>query len=243
MQPKARGGSGLSKVVGVLGGMGPEATADFFVKLIRRTPATEDAGHLRVIIDSNPQIPDRTAAVEGHGTSPVPQLVATAKNLVRAGADLLVVPCITAHAFLDDVRTDVDVPVLDAMTLTARHVGDDFAPEDELAILASTGTLKTALFQKAMPDRTFILPTDEEQERIVMDAIYGPAGVKTVGVDAGTLERMQDYVAELADRGAAGVIAGCTEFSVLFADTGLPVPLVDPMWLLAKEAVRLALKT
>ncbi|HUW58136.1 MAG TPA: aspartate/glutamate racemase family protein, partial [Planctomycetota bacterium] len=65
-------------------------------------------------------------------------------------------------------------------------------------------------------------------------------GVKTVGVDAGTLERMQDYVAQLAARGAAGVIAGCTEFSVLFAHAELPVPLIDPMWLLAEEAVRLA---
>ena len=230
----------MAKVIGVLGGMGPEATADFFVKLIRRTPAKKDAGHLRVIIDSNPQIPDRTEAVEGRGPSPVPQLIATAKNLVRAGADLIAIPCITAHAFLDDLRASVEVPVLDAMALIGKHIDGRLAAEDRLALLASTGTLKMRLFRRAMPDREFILPTDDEQERIVMDAIYGPAGVKTVGVDAGTLERMQDYVAQLAARRAAGVIAGCTEFSVLFAHAELPVPLIDPMWLLAEEAVRLA---
>ena len=230
----------MAKVIGVLGGMGPEATADFFVKLIRRTPAKSDSEHLRVIIDSNPQIPDRTEAVEGRGPSPVPQLIATAKNLVRAGADLIAIPCITAHAFLDDLRASVEVPVLDAMALIGKHIDGRLAAEDRLALLASTGTLKMRLFRRAMPDREFILPTDDEQERIVMDAIYGPAGVKTVGVDAGTLERMQDYVAQLAARRAAGVIAGCTEFSVLFAHAELPVPLIDPMWLLAEEAVRLA---
>ena len=230
----------MAKVIGVLGGMGPEATADFFVKLIRRTPAKSDSEHLRVIIDSNPQIPDRTEAVEGRGPSPVPQLIATAKNLVRAGADLIAIPCITAHAFLDDLRASVEVPVLDAMALIGKHVDGRLAAEDRLALLASTGTLKMRLFRRAMPGRKFLLPTDDEQERIVMDAIYGPAGVKTVGVDAGTLERMQDYVAQLAARGAAGVIAGCTEFSVLFAHAELPVPLIDPMWLLAEEAVRLA---
>jgi len=233
----------LAKVIGVLGGMGPEATADFFVKLIRRTPAKSDSEHLRVIIDSNPQIPDRTEAVEGRGPSPVPQLIATAKNLVRAGADLIAIPCITAHAFLDDLRASVEVPVLDAMALIGKHIDGRLAAEDRLALLASTGTLKMRLFRRAMPDREFILPTDDEQERIVMDAIYGPAGVKTVGVDAGTLERMQDYVAQLAARRAAGVIAGCTEFSVLFAHAELPVPLIDPMWLLAEEAVRLARET
>ena len=230
----------MAKTVGVLGGMGPEAAADFFLKLIRRTPAKKDSKHLRVIIDSNPQIPDRTEAVTGSGPSPLPELVATAKNLVKAGAELVAVPCITAHYFLDDLRAAIDVPVLDAIVLTVRHVSENFAPEDRLAILSSTGTLKMELFQRAMPEREFVLPTDEEQERIVMDAIYGPSGVKTVGVDAETLARMQDYVAELAGRAAAGVIAGCTEFSVLFADAGLPVPLVDPMWLLAEEAVRMA---
>ena len=96
------------------------------------------------------------------------------------------------------------------------------------------------LFQRAMPRRTFVLPTADEQECVVMAAVYGPAGVKTVGVDADTLKGMREYVAELAERGALGVIAGCTEFSVLFADAPLPIALVDPMWLLAEEAVRMA---
>jgi len=230
----------LPKTIGVLGGMGPEATADFFIKLIRRTPARADGEHLHVVIDSNPRIPDRTAFITGKGESPVGELVRTAKNLVGAGADFVTIPCITAHHFIDEVRAALDVPVLSALELTARHVNEHFAKDDALALLASAGTLEMKLFQRAMPGRTFVLPTADEQERIVMAAIYGPAGVKTVGVDANTLKRVRDYVAELAGRGASGVIAGCTEFSVLLADAKLPVPLVDPMWLLAEEAVRLA---
>ncbi|HUV38977.1 MAG TPA: aspartate/glutamate racemase family protein, partial [Planctomycetota bacterium] len=94
----------MSRVIGVLGGMGPEATADFFVKLIRLTPARCDAEHLHVVIDSNPQIPDRTAFIERKGPSPLPLLVAAARRLVDAGADLLVMPCITAHLFIDEIR-------------------------------------------------------------------------------------------------------------------------------------------
>ncbi|MGB4554610.1 MAG: amino acid racemase, partial [bacterium] len=85
------------KVIGILGGMGPEATADLFLKIIRATPAEKDQDHLRVIIDNNPQIPDRTAAIFSQGDDPLPLLVETAKNLARAGADFIVIPCNTAH--------------------------------------------------------------------------------------------------------------------------------------------------
>ena len=227
----------MPKVIGVLGGMGPEATADFFVKLIRSTPAKRDADHLRVIIDSNPRIPDRTEAIAGEGPSPVPALVATARNLVRAGAELLAIPCITAHHFIDEVAAAADVPVLDALKLTARRVRETFASGDRLAILASTGTLQTKLFERAMPGRTFVIPSVDEQRDVVMAAVYGPAGVKTVGATPDTAERMRAYVAELAGRGARGVILGCTEFSVLFNGVELPLPVIDPMWLLAEEAV------
>lgn len=226
--------------LGILGGMGPETTADFFIKIIRRTPAKKDAEHLRVIIDSNPRIPDRTAFIRGEGPSPVPLLCETARNLVRAGTRLIAVPCITAHAFLAEIRDAVDVPVLSAIELTARHIEGKLAEDDPVAIISSTGTLRMGIFQAAMPARRFVLPTDDEQERVVMDAVYGPAGVKTVGPRREALQRMRAFVEELTDRGAKAVILGCTEFSVLFAEASRRPPLIDPMWLLADEAVRLS---
>jgi len=230
----------LSKTIGVLGGMGPEATADFFVKLIRRTPARTDAEHVRVLIDSNPGVPDRTAFILGVGPNPVDELVTTARNLVKAGADFLAIPCITAHHFIDEIRDGVKVPVLDAVALTAEHVKDRFEPSDAIAILASAGTLRMRLFQNAMADRPFVLPTKVEQERIVTGAIYGPRGVKAVGPHPETRKQVQRYIAQLAGRGAGAVIAGCTEFSVLLTDVELDAPLVDPMALLAEQAVRKA---
>lgn len=86
------------RTVGVLGGMGPLATADFYTKFVRLTPARTDQEHPRVFIDSNPKIPDRTAGLFGQGPDPAPALVATAQGLVRAGADVIVIPCNSAHA-------------------------------------------------------------------------------------------------------------------------------------------------
>ena len=135
---------------------------------------------------------------------------------------------------------EMGVPVLSALEVTARHVDETYDPDDALALLASTGTLRARLFERAMPGRTFVKPTDVEQADVVMRAVYGPDGVKTVGVDAGMRERMGTYGAELAGRGARAVVAGCTEFSVLFAGVALELTLVDPMTLLAEEAVRTA---
>src|SRR2546428_7813554 len=97
-RPGPAPGDHADKVVGVLGGMGPLATADFYAKLVRLTPARTDQDHLRVIIDSNPQVPDRTRGLRGEGPDPTPALVATARGLERAGADLIAIPCNSAHA-------------------------------------------------------------------------------------------------------------------------------------------------
>ena len=97
--------SGGEKTIGVLGGMGHLATVDFYAKLVRLTPAHADRDHLRVIIDSNPKIPDRTAGLTGEGPDPTPALVATARGLERAGADLIAIPCNSAHAYLPAIRS------------------------------------------------------------------------------------------------------------------------------------------
>lgn len=92
------------KVIGILGGMGPEATLDCFAKIIQNTPAKKDQEHLRIIIDSNPKVPDRTAAIIGNGESPVPLLVEGCRSLQRAKADFIIIPCVSAHFFLAEVR-------------------------------------------------------------------------------------------------------------------------------------------
>ncbi|HET6780529.1 MAG TPA: amino acid racemase, partial [bacterium] len=112
------------KVIGVLGGLGPWATLDLFEKILTLTPAAKDQDHLRLIIDNNPKIPDRSPAILGTGEDPTPALVETARNLERAGADFIVIPCNTAHFFYDAVRRAVSIPVLHIMDEVAASAGD-----------------------------------------------------------------------------------------------------------------------
>src|SRR5690554_5446049 len=100
------------KVIGILGGMGPEATCEIFRKIIKFTQVKTDAEHIRVVIDSNTKIPDRTKAIFGKGISPVKEMVATAKNLQGAGADFIIIPCMTAHFFIDEVQKAIDIPII-----------------------------------------------------------------------------------------------------------------------------------
>lgn len=113
----------MSRVVGVIGGMGPAATLDFYAKLIAATPATREQDHLRVLIDSNPGVPDRNLALAGGAPSPEaapgPVLADMARGLERAGADLLVMACNTAHAFEADIRRAVAIPFVSIITETA----------------------------------------------------------------------------------------------------------------------------
>jgi aspartate racemase len=230
----------MRQILGVLGGMGPAATRDFFDKLLRATPATCDQEHLPVLIYSNPQIPDRTAAIRGEGPDPVPALVESALALVRAGATFLAVPCVTAHAFFEPLQRAVSVPILHLVEETASALAAERPSLRRVGLLATTGTLEARLFEPRFEPRGLrVLTCDPEiQREQVMAAIYGVKG-------QGTLERSRALIREAARhliaKGAEGIIAGCTEIPLILADGDLPVPVIDPTWLLAQAAVRRAL--
>ena len=95
------------RVIGVLGGMGPEATVAFYARIVACTSAARDQDHLRVIIDSNPEIPDRTAAVQGDGPSPVPMMAQSIAGLEKAGVDFVVMPCVSAHIFIEELKEKI----------------------------------------------------------------------------------------------------------------------------------------
>ena len=116
----------MEKVIGILGGMGPEATVDCFEKIIKNTPAARDQDHLRVVIDSNPKVPDRTAAIIGNGESPVPVLAAGCRALERAGADFIIIPCVSAHVFLTEIQQQSELPILSIFDAVAEAVIRDY---------------------------------------------------------------------------------------------------------------------
>lgn len=225
------------KTVGILGGMGPEATVDLFGKIVRSTPAKRDQDHLRILVDCLPQIPDRTAAILGRGESPAPMLRAAARRLESWGAELIVMPCNTAHYYHREIAGAVEVPVLHIMEETARAIITDHPRVRRVGVLASAGTLNAGLYRQALEAAglTQVQPPPEVQEE-VMTAIYG--------VKSGEYERPRRLLAAAAARlvqlGAGAVVAGCTEVPIALAAADVAVPLVDATLVLALAAVRLA---
>ncbi len=229
--------------IGIVGGMGPEATADLFLKIIRATPAKRDQDHIPVVIVSDPTVPDRTAAILGEGEDPLPVMSRSAEACIRAGADFLVMPCNTAHCFHPGLCTNIDVPVLHMMEEVTRYLREDHPEVGRVGLLATTGTVTLGLYQQSLEEGgvEVLVPSDEDQAR-VMDAIYGDKGVK-----AGYHDYARAVFAALAktlrEGGADAIIAGCTEIPLALSSEDVePALLIDPTDILARAAVARALK-
>jgi aspartate racemase len=224
------------KIVGILGGMGPEATADLFLKIIKSTPARKDQDHLRTIIDNNPQIPDRTAFILHGGEDPAPALTATARNLERAGAGFLIIPCNTAHYFHSKIQDAVGIPVLHMMNETAAWMKERGIKR--AGLLASDGTVQSRLYHTALAGQGIdVVVPGEETQRQVMAAIYGVKSGEFVESRAAAKHAAE----ELIRMGATGVIAGCTEIPLILKDGDVSMPVIDATLALALAAVREAL--
>jgi aspartate racemase len=245
---RASGGPGRSTgipsesngVVGILGGMGPAATADFYLKLVRATPATIDQEHLQVLIWSDPTIPDRTDALLTHGKDPTPALIAGARLLRQSGAGMLAVPCNTAHAFLAAVQAEVDIPIVHMIEETANYIQLLKPGVRRVGLLSTTGTQKAGLYQGWLDRKGIqvLTPRPDSQERLVMAAIRGIKGGKS-GLDVKL--QLTDAARELIDAGAQAIIGGCTEVPVGLDGRDLSVPFVDPAQILAERLVQKAL--
>ena len=225
------------KVVGILGGIGPEATAELFRRVIKATPVQIEQEHLRIIIDNNPQIPDRTLAILGKGENPLKELINTALNLEKAGAELIAIPCNTAHYYLDNLRKSVHVPIMDMVTETATYISREFPQMKKAGLLATTGTVTTQLYQNRLKPREVLIP-DPETQKELMNVIYGKRGIK-LGFTRGATQKDAIRIAQsLVNRGAQGIIAGCTELSLVLKEKDIAVPLIDPLQVLALAIVR-----
>lgn len=224
------------KVVGILGGMGPMSTADLFVRVVRGTPVATEQDHLRILIDNNPKIPDRTESLRSGDTAPVREaLCDTARNLERAGAELIGIPCNTAHAFLEAIRSSVTVPVLDMVDEAAKGARARFGEGAVIGVLATDGTLATRLYADALERRALAwAEPGPEGQAVVMDVIHA---VKVREVSAGCAERLEPVIDELSDRGAAALIAGCTEISLVLARHPPRLAWLDPIQALAAAIV------
>jgi len=224
-----------AKTVGVLGGMGPAATVEFFRRLVGATAAAVDQDHLRILIDNDPTIPDRTAGILGRGPSPAPALTAMARGLVAAGAQLLAMPCNTAHVYLPEIRGAVDVPFIDMPEETVAAVA-----ERRVGLLVTDGTISTGLFHRPCERRGIeaVVPGPDDQ-RTVMETIVG---IKAGGAPRSFEPGIAAVVERLRRAGAESVIAGCTEISLL-SPGAMPLPWHDALEILVHAVIREAYNT
>lgn len=229
----------IMKTIGIIGGMGPLATIDLYEKITMNTKAEKDQDHIHVIIDSYPQIEDRTAFILHGGKNPKDKLIESAKRLESAGADALIMPCNTAHYFAPDIEKEVNIPLIHIVKSTAEAIKNKYPKAKNIGLIATTGTLKSGVYADILKDYGYnIIELNEIIENNIMDCIYK-------GVKAGKTEEyvplFQKCVDEITDMGADVLIAGCTEIPILVPHIKAKVPVVDATYELAKASVKYAL--
>lgn len=198
--------------VGILGGMGPEATILIMQKLLAAVAASDDADHLPLIVDQNPQVPSRIRhLIEGTGEDPGPVLADMARRLVAGGAQALAMPCNTAHHYAPAIRQAVTVPFLDMVALSVDHAASLVAPGGTVGILASPAVRKVGLFDTALARRG-LAAVYAQDEAAMLAAIRQ---IKSAGVQPEARQTLLAASTDLASRGALVQLVACTEFSLI----------------------------
>lgn len=226
------------KVVGVLGGMGPEATVDFFAKVIALTAAKKEQNHLRIIIDNNPKIPDRTEAILTKDETLVPILVEAGKNLEKAGVDFIAIPCNTVHYFYDDLIKEVSVPVLHIIREVTKAIKTSLPNCKRVGLLATTGTVTSSLYQKECHKAGIeVLVPDSEGQAKIMEAILR---IKGGSSKASARKAILKEANQLLEHKAEALILGCTDIPLVIKVNDFPVPVFDSNQVLAEATVKFA---
>lgn len=223
----------LPKVLGILGGLGPMATVYFYEMLTRHTQAARDQDHIDVIINSRATTPDRTSYILGQSAeNPFDIMAADAARLVTFGADVIAIPCNTAHYFYDQLARSLPVPVLNMMQLTVREA--KAAGCRKLGILATDGTVQAGSYQHmcGAEGLAWAVPSPHSQA-VLMGIIYDQ-------IKQGRRADMRTFAAierELREAGCQNAVLGCTELSLIKRDEGLGSFFIDSTEMLAKHTL------
>ena len=216
-------------IIGVIGGMGPEATADFYMKIVKGTKVKRDQDHYHVIIDSNAKIPDRTRAILHGEESPLPEIIRTARRLGDQGVTVAAIPCLTSHYFIEDIQKSVDYQILNIFEEVAKYIETQYPDVKKVGVLATNGTVSMGLFDKYLKHVQILYPEAKVQNERVMEAIYGERGIKSgvlTGKPVGYLSEASEI---LAEQGAELIIMGCTEVGLALKQEHVSLPLIDPL--------------
>lgn len=222
------------KTVGVIGGMGPDATVELMRRVIAATPADDDADHIHMLVDNNPKVPSRIKAlIEGTGETPGPFIAGMARGLAAAGADFLVIPCNTAHHYHAEVVDAVSIPVLNVIALTATTVAAAPSAPRRIGMLASPAVKIVGLFDTAFRE-VGITPAYPASNDRLLDVIKA---VKAGRVTDAVRDGFNAVVDELAADGAEALLIACTELSVISDALTTTLPVFDTLQVLTDEIV------
>ncbi len=223
------------QTIGVLGGMGPAATAHFMERLVVLCAAERDQDYPPTLAYSASQIPDRTTHLVDDGADPTHGLQAAARVLQAGGAGAIAIPCNTAHAYLKAIRTAVEVPVFDMIDLAAATIAASF-PGATVGVLAATGTVRLGLYQSALQANGLAVEQpDEELQEHVMAAIR-----EVKGGGSGRDRRLDHAIEILRSHGAEVLVLGCTELPLAVDPASTGIPVVDATDVLARACLEWA---
>lgn len=227
------------KTAGVLGGMGPEATVDFMSKVLAQTSAIKDQDHIRLIIDHNPKVPNRIAAIDGSGEDSGNHLAEMAAGLERSGADFLVMVCNTAHAFQKDIENAVTIPFVSIVDEVISELNQNHSKDIKVGVMATSGCIDAQLYQEKL--------TIHGYQSIVWDSQHQTEFMETVTkIKAGdtgdqTVTAMNLLANKLIDNGANVLISGCTEIPLVLNAESLSLPIIESTAVLVKSVIDLSL--
>ncbi len=223
------------KTVGVLGGMGPDATVDFMSAVIALTQAGKDQDHIHMIVDNNPGVPDRQAAMKGDRLAVSKVLGDMALRLEAAGADFLVMPCNTAHAFLPEVLPKLHVPFIHIVNETVAEIANTQPRARQVGVMATNACIESDVYQSAIlaSGRRSILPPAERQQEL-MGLIHR---IKRGDKGKAVKRAMRGIAMDLAKQGAEVIVAGCTEIPLVLGKDELDLPFISSTEVLARRTV------
>ncbi|MBO5279367.1 MAG: aspartate/glutamate racemase family protein [Lachnospiraceae bacterium] len=224
------------KRLGVIGGLGPLATAYFFELVIQMTDAETDQEHVEMMIYNRPSVSDRTRFILGKsGENPLPDMIEMGQWLTEQGADIIAIPCITAHYFHKELTEAIAAPIIHVVKETAEHLAAYGIKK--AGIMATDGTVCSGLFQQELEKKQIecVLP-DEKHQAFVMSLIYEDVKAGRP-IEPDKFEAVSDY---LRRQGAEVMILGCTELSMIKRDYDIGAGYLDAMEILARKAVLLS---
>ena len=217
------------KRVGILGGMGPQATLLLQQRLLDLVQAEDDSSHLPLLVDMNPQVPSRLDWIlHQHGNDPGPVLAQMAKGLESAGAQALAMPCNTAHHFSQSITNAVSIPFLNMLDMATIGVTDQCAAGDKVGMIASPATIDINLFEGIFTPHQLNTVWPDDLDNILATIRQ----IKATGVSDIEISTMQDAADECIEKGAKCLVVGCTEFSLLSKQLKSSVPIIDTLDLL-----------